>query len=391
MALPLHTRGTVTGPGAAALYKVLSLAEALCQDYPLPRVMVDLREVEGVDLNALAAIGAGAILGTDDSLASPLPTLHSLAMSTVVAPGDVVRIHPSGQVNVLYRRGANANTLFATERCNSRCLMCSQPPREEDDSWRIDEMIALLPLIDRDLSVLGITGGEPCLLGDGLVEVLRAAKQNLPNTVLHVLTNGRLFADRAFVRMFDQSAGHVVWAVPVYADNATDHDYVVQANGAFDETMNGIHNLAEHGHRIEIRCVLHRQTVHRLQELAEFIYWNLPFAEHVALMGLEPMGYARSNRDALWIDPIEYADALSQAATYLWRRGLAVSIYNIPLCLLPEKARPFARQSISDWKNVFVPACQSCTLRESCCGFFRSAGDGWRSKGIQAVEPKAIA
>ena len=163
--------------------------------------------------------------------------------------------------------------------------MCSQPPREEDDSWRIGELINLLQLIDRDLPFLGITGGEPCLLGEGLVEVLRTAKRYLPNTVLHILTNGRLFADRAFARSFDQAAGQVVLGVPVYSDNATDHDYVVQADGAFNETLNGLHNLAERGHRIEIRCVLHRQTVHRLQELADFLYWNLPFAEHVALMG----------------------------------------------------------------------------------------------------------
>nr|WP_201832797.1 His-Xaa-Ser system radical SAM maturase HxsC [Microvirga zambiensis] len=391
MALPLHTRGTVTDLGASVLYKVLSLADALSQDFPLSKVMVDLRSLDGVDLDALGSIGAGAILRVDGDLASPLPMLHSLTMPEVVASGDVIRVHPSGQVNVLYRRGANANTLFATERCNSRCLMCSQPPHEEDDSWRIGEMIDLLQLIDHDLPVLGITGGEPCLLGEGLVEVLRAAKRYLPNTVLHILTNGRLFSDRAFVRSFDQAAGQVVWAVPVYSDNAIDHDYVVQADGAFNETLNGLHNLAERGHRVEIRCVLHRQTVHRLRELADFAYWNLPFAEHVALMGLEPMGYARSNRDVLWIDQLEYADTLNQAAAYLWRRGIAVSIYNIPLCVLPDQARPFARKSISDWKNVFAPECQGCTLQDSCCGFFRSAGDGWRSRGIQPVGLRAIA
>jgi hypothetical protein len=84
MALPLHTRGTVAGHGVSALYKVLSLADALRQDFPLPRVIVDLRELEGVDLNALVAIGVGAILSKGDSLVPPLPTLHSLAMPTVV-------------------------------------------------------------------------------------------------------------------------------------------------------------------------------------------------------------------------------------------------------------------------------------------------------------------
>jgi len=39
------------------------------------------------------------------------------------------------------------------------------------------------------------------------------------------------------------------------------HDFVVQSDSAFDETMHGLHNPGERGHHIEIRCVLHAQTV----------------------------------------------------------------------------------------------------------------------------------
>jgi hypothetical protein len=87
-----------------------------------------------------------------------------------------------GQVNVLYRRGANANSLFLTERCNSRCLMCSPPPRDDDDGWRVDELLELIGLIDDDLPQLGFTGGEPTLLGPRLAELIRACKAALPRT-----------------------------------------------------------------------------------------------------------------------------------------------------------------------------------------------------------------
>ncbi|MEK7308358.1 MAG: His-Xaa-Ser system radical SAM maturase HxsC, partial [Nitrospirota bacterium] len=54
------------------------------------------------------------------------------------------------------------------------------------------------------------------------------------------------------------------------------------------------------------------------------------------------------------------------------QRGMNVSIYNIPLCLLPERLWKFARQSISDWKNSFGMKCFECSVRERCSGMFES-------------------
>jgi hypothetical protein len=50
-----------------------------------------------------------------------------------------------------------------------------------------------------------------------------------------------------------------------------------------------------------------------------------------------------------------------------------VSIYNHQLCTIPADIWPFARQSISDWKNIFVPECEGCSLKPACAGFFHSA------------------
>jgi His-Xaa-Ser system radical SAM maturase HxsC len=161
--------------------------------------------------------------------------------------------------------------------------------------------------------------------------------------------------------------------IPVYADNAPDHDYVVQARGAFDQTIQGLQQLARHGQFIEIRVVLHALTVPRLKHLAEYIYRNLPFASHVALMGLEITGFTRPNLSKLWIDPFDYQRELEDAVEYLAIRGMNVSIYNHQLCVLPEALWKFARRSISDWKNIYLSVCDGCTVRDKCAGLFNSA------------------
>ena len=102
-------------------------------------------------------------------------------------------------------------------------------------------------------------------------------------------------------------------------------------------------------------------------------------------MGLEPMGLTRRNRALLWIDPVDYMPTLVEAAYFLRNRGMTVSVYNLPLCLLPKSLWSFARQSISDWKNMFLETCQTCAAQAFCCGFFASAGPTWQSRAIHPL------
>src|SRR5678816_2696137 len=115
--------------------------------------------------------------------------------------------------------------------------------------------------------------------------------------------------------------------IPLYADLPEHHDYVVQARGAFDETIRGILNLKRHGVRVELRFVIHADTYAGLPAFARFVARNLLFVDHVALMGLELMGFARTNLDALWIDSLDYQHQLRDAVEILDRAGLSVSIY----------------------------------------------------------------
>lgn len=111
----------------------------------------------------------------------------------------------------------------------------------------------------------------------------------------------------------------------------------------------------------------------RLPQLAEFICRNLPFAAHVALMGMEMYGYVHLNLNALWIDPFDYRSELEEATLCLALHGMNASIYNHQLCAIPKCIRPFARKPISDWKDIYLEECTRCGARPCCGGFFQSA------------------
>ena len=319
---------------------------------------------------------------------SPGPLIRAPSSLQYLSTGDILRFSPrKGQISVLYRRSSAFNPILLTERCNSNCIMCSQPPRDIDDSFLVRDYLEAIPLMSDSTSELGLTGGEPTLLGEDLIRLIRCCKHNLPQTALHMLSNGRLLSYLSLCQRIARiDHPDFMIGIPLYSDIAHLHEFVVQASGAFDETIRGIMNAKRCGLRIEIRVVLHRETVGRLPQLARFIARNLPFADHVALMGLELMGYVRMNLDALWIDPTDYQEQLADAVAELVRNRMNVSIYNLPLCLLDRRLWPHARKSISDWKNEYLEECEGCSVRGDCAGFF-SSGKLRLSDHIKAIPP----
>ncbi|MEU2257709.1 His-Xaa-Ser system radical SAM maturase HxsC [Nocardia xishanensis] len=303
-----------------------------------------------------------------------------------VGDGDVMSIYPrSGRVRLLYRRSSRHNFFLVTERCNNYCLMCSQPPKKVDDGWLIDEIAEALSLLDPATPALTFTGGEPLTEWRRFIGLLELSRDLLPSTAIHVLTNGRAFSVPEVAHAWAE-IGHpqLSAGIPIYAAVDHIHDYVVQAAGAFDETVLGVLRLKDLGQRVEIRIVLHAITAPRLRETCSWIARNLPFVDHVALMGMENTGFAVANDATLWIDPVDYQEQLKAGVDALSVAGVNVSIYNLPLCVLDAGIRPFAVQSISDWKNAYIAECDDCSVRHECAGFF-STGRPKFSRGIAAI------
>lgn len=359
-----------------------------------PRLPLPMREREvlvlsGEDFERNRVKGFRACLVVGDVVEVPLDGRVVMSVSAEMdhlTDGDIVYLNPpAGTLSVLYRRHSPHNTIVPTEMCNCRCTMCPQPPRESDEAGWIDVCLQAIRLMSPETGALGVSGGEPTMLPEGLLEIIRACRDCLPETAVQVLTNGRMFNYLGYAReMSAIDHADLVFGVPVYSDLAQEHDRIVGVRGAFDETVRGIMNLSRCGQRVEIRVVVMRPNVARLTDLARFITRNLPFAEHVALMGMEPMGLADLNFERLWVDPADYQTELTAAVEQLRRHGIAVSVFNEQLCVLHPSIRTAAARSISDWKNVYLDECRGCASRDECGGFFESSR-GRHSRAIRAL------
>ena len=232
-----------------------------------------------------------------------------------------------------------------------------------------------MKLVDaHSVSHIGLTGGEPTLKPEALRILIRFCRRRFPAAALSLLTNGKKFEDLEFTRSV---AGiehpNLIYCISLYSDTDTEHDRIVGIPGSFRQTVKGLHNLALFRQRIEIRVVLFRNNYQRLPSMAEFIYRNFPFVVHVAFMGMECTGLASTNLDQVWIDPTEYALELKAAVLHLSRRAIPVSIYNLPLCLIPHEVWRFSKNSISTWKNIYVDQCKDCSMRINCGGVFSTS------------------
>lgn len=285
--------------------------------------------------------------------------------------GDVVLINPNGEIIFLYEKTSLHNAILATERCNHRCIMCPQPPIAQEKD-KTDFNIELISLFDKSTKEVGITGGEPTLIGDNLFKVIKHIQKELPGAAISLLSNGVKFADKSFAMKLAQCRHRDLQIdIPLFSDIAEEHNAVVGAK-TFYKTVQGLYNLALFRQKIGLRIVIHKKTYKRLPQFADYIYHNFPFVSQVAFIQMETTGLAKENISELWIDPYDYNEELRQAVLLLANRGMNPYIYNAQLCVLPEDVRKYAMQSISDWKDIYLPECENCSLKGQCGGFFES-------------------
>ena len=300
-----------------------------------------------------------------------IPIIHSVENIEALSEGDIVSLDMmTGDIIVVYERNSIHNSVLASTDCNCRCIMCPQS-LAENSKEHLDNNIEIIRMMDKHTPALGITGGEPLILGDGLIKLLRQCKKQLPETQIQILTNGILLKENDYVRSIARlRLRNLVFCIPLYADTDTEHDFIMQREGAFEDTIQGLYNLATNRQLIEIRIVVMSLNYKRLPKIAEFIYHNLPFAIHVAFMGMEVEGMARKNVERLWASPKIYSPFLREAVLYLFQRNVDVSIYNEQLCLLPKDIWNFTCKSISEWKNIYLEDCLECSEKGRCGGFF---------------------
>ena len=156
---------------------------------------------------ALLSIKWGAIVIYDH--ATPLfdgQIIHVTEEGERLDDGDII-VTLTDAVYIAYKQRSDSNSLFLTERCDNFCIMCSQPPKNVDDAWRVNDALDIIDLLDDEPRTLGISGGEPTTLGADFLKILTHCHQKLPQTQLHILTNGKNLSNRELIDEIQQ-IGH---------------------------------------------------------------------------------------------------------------------------------------------------------------------------------------
>lgn len=315
--------------------------------------------------------GYGAIITSSNEYKKNLVYINDLELQNF-CDGDIVEITKE-RVGFLWEYNGSDNSFFLTELCNCKCIMCPQPPQPHNKELE-KKALDTLALIPKDYKGdICLTGGEVTLLDDFFLDFLRQIRAKFKNNFITILTNGKSFSNFDFLNKFHAIQAKSLVAISLTADIDTLHDEIVGAKKSFYQTHLGICNLGKACEAIELRVVISRLNYARLSQIADYIYRNYPFVTRVVFMGMEYTGYASTNYEKIKISPIEYQGELLEAITSLVRYGMNVSIYNIPLCLLPSKLEKYSAKSISAWKNTYQKECQSCLKKNGCCGVFTTS------------------
>src|ERR1039457_5546301 len=102
---------------------------------------------------------------------APGPAIQLPAELAHLVAGDIIGITSDGRrVTVLWKSTATHNSLLLTEQCDNYCLMCSQPPKTREDAWLFERAKRIVSLLPPSAHSMGLTGGEPTLHADALID-----------------------------------------------------------------------------------------------------------------------------------------------------------------------------------------------------------------------------
>ena len=368
-----------------------------------------LYQQEPVDVAALVRQMASRYSMPAEQIAHDLEqVLHSLSLilenKTGCAPA--VRTTPFGSHA---RKLPVLSEIALTYRCQNRCFFCyaSAPERgPQVGELTTDEVKLLIDKIADQARVptVSFTGGEPTLRLD-LPELIAYAIERGLRT--NLITNGIRCANREFVARLADAGLHSA-QVSLEAGEAAIHDAVVNYEGAFERTVQGVRNLKAAGIHTHTNTTINNHNRHVLPALIDFLaemgqeYLSmnmvirtgeavgvpeirydeigsivLPLKEHTESHGMRfvwysPVPYCLFNPTAhgLGSQSCAAADGLLSIAPDGQVLPCSSFEQGIGNLLNEDFEEIWNRRTARYWreKDFLPPGCKDCDMAELCCG-----------------------
>ncbi|MCD6230252.1 MAG: radical SAM protein [Candidatus Diapherotrites archaeon] len=267
--------------------------------------------------------------------------------------------------------------------CNNNCLFCAVAGHkhvEDLSTLKIKEKITHAKNSKADILLL--TGGEPTIRHDifELIEFASLAKFN----DIAIESNGRMFsydwfADKAM------SCGAYTFLISFHAPNPLLGDYLANAKGSYNQTLNGLKNLTDLGVKICVNSVIVKPNYKLLEQTAEILI-NLNISK-IHFPFVDPTGNAFKYREEIVPRLSEIAPYLHKAFDLCKERGVKATTEKIPFCYLAGYEESIGEQNMPEteiWAPDYTtpdfnrsrttegkskgPQCTSCAFFHKCEG-----------------------
>lgn len=156
-----------------------------------------------------------------------------------------------------------------TYACNQKCHYCiARAGAPDPDELSIEEIDTVLDeLIELQVGLINITGGEPLLKKDFALHIARRASEN--DIELELLTNGVLVTPEVAREFFEAGVQHA--QVSLDCARADIHDDQRGVKGAWEKALNGIKNLRKAGIHVMVAAVMNSDTMEYFEETRQFL------------------------------------------------------------------------------------------------------------------------
>jgi radical SAM protein with 4Fe4S-binding SPASM domain len=317
--------------------------------------------------------------------------------------------------------------LAVTYRCNNDCPHCYNARPRDFGEMSITQWKQVIDRIwEIGIPHIVFTGGEPTLRND-LPELIAYAESNGQITGLN--TNARRLGDQRFLnQLIDAGLDHV--QVTVESHDATIHDEMVNAKGAWRQTIKGLRNALETPLYVMTNTTMLRQNSPYLNKTLDFLAEigvptiglnALIYSGHGLNVGtglaereLPPLlDIARQKTDyynqrLIWYTPTQYCH-FDPMQLELGVKGCTAALYN--MCVEPDGSvlpcqsyyQPIGNILLDPWESIwnhslanslrqrdYIPVkCQECLLLAECGGGCPLAMEA-QDNGLIALEKISI-
>jgi molybdenum cofactor biosynthesis enzyme MoaA len=259
--------------------------------------------------------------------------------------------------------------------CANQCVFCAPADRMATEE-KIPEAVMLaeadrvLGPLEAKLQAAGrvdvVLTGRDALSSGGILPLLAKIRALRKVEQITIISPGTKLTQREFVLELKKASVSGV-VLTILGPDGLSHDLVAGREGAFEDLLESIRNLDAAGLRWELNTVVVQHNVEKLPRTLS----------RATLLGSKVRLYAYVSEPF-----VPMAQALScavrhseLAAILEANRTVALeslsTIHYVPLCLLPEWARPLSghsSQSFPDAPPEPPPPCQECPAHRTRCG-----------------------